>query len=472
MSAAFFSGAWDLDTLFGYKTVRHVNIRDRRLGLLYVGLSTIAFAYVLGYNLIYNQLYRKTGDVIGTATLSLGPGYRVVPPANTSYCGTGPGAVFPAPGGIPFPRQQCRFLDSMDNVFPTGEDSAIFVATAITETNQTLPQGCAGQPDPSCAYSNTGNISYFVGEVEWQLLRLTSVITVPALGLSASNIQMKGTLQDEAGQVFNPCDDYPEGGCPPSVEFGEPNVGIVLPLQTLLRVAGIPSLDVAGPNADVTFRSAGLILLISVDYSNFYSETGSYEENYLSYRAIVSTVASAGYSAIEVVSGADGSVSGTGTGIGLTRLLVNRHGLRIIVRQSGSVGRFDAAQLLLTLTTSLSLIAVAKVVVDYLATRVLPKRYIYRQYIEVRTVDFSDLEEMDPDILERFKTDDLINPAPSVFGSVDLHGHITRRPHGAGGKGSNRNSGAWDPEAGVGAAAFQQRSSLNSEHSASLLRNQ
>jgi ATP P2X receptor len=68
----------------------------------------------------------------------------------------------------------------------------------------------------------------------------------------------------------------------------------------------------------------------------------------------------------------------------LAYTIQDRHGIRIIVRQIGSIGRFDFQALLLSLTSSLALLALAKTVVECLAFQVLPLRFIYKQY---RTID-------------------------------------------------------------------------------------
>ena len=53
---------------------------------------------------------------------------------------------------------------------------------------------------------------------------------------------------------------------------------------------------------------------------------------------------------------------------------------------AGTIGRFDFQALLLSLTSSLALLAVAKTAIDFLAFNVLPLKFIYKQYrvIDVR----------------------------------------------------------------------------------------
>lgn len=102
---------------------------------------------------------------------------------------------------------------------------------------------------------------------------------------------------------------------------------------------------------------------------------------------------------------------------------------------SGQIGMFNFQALLLSITSSLALLALAKSLVNCGAFYLLPLRFIYRQYrtIDVRmalvvcsthpwlsahtawphgqTVDFSDLTDAD---VAAFKKHDLINHHPSI----------------------------------------------------------
>ena len=60
------------------------------------------------------------------------------------------------------------------------------------------------------------------------------------------------------------------------------------------------------------------------------------------------------------------------------RVTLDRHSLKVVIIQTGMLGRFDLLTLLVTLTTSLGLLAVSTTIVDLLAIRVLPMRAAYR----------------------------------------------------------------------------------------------
>lgn len=96
-------------------------------------------------------------------------------------------------------------------------------------------------------------------------------------------------------------------------------------------------------------------------------------------------------------------------------MVLNRHGIQIVVKQTGNIGRFLFAQLLTVLVTSLGLLAVSSTLVNFTAFSVLPLRYVYRQYRQVDSVDFSDIAHLPESQRQRFKHEDLLNPKPKIF---------------------------------------------------------
>ena len=60
-------------------------------------------------------------------------------------------------------------------------------------------------------------------------------------------------------------------------------------------------------------------------------------------------------------------------------VLRNRHGLKIVVTQTGKLGTVDMLTLLLTLTTSLALLAASTTAVDFLAMYVMKRKSAYRK---------------------------------------------------------------------------------------------
>jgi hypothetical protein len=102
------------------------------------------------------------------------------------------------------------------------------------------------------------------------------------------------------------------------------------------------------------------------------------------------------------------------------RQTYNRHGVRIVVVQSGRIGRFSFQDLLINLTVSLGLMSVAILITDFVAFSLCKQRRIFSQYMLRKTVDMSDvLDAHDASILERFKREeDLVDPMPKIFADI------------------------------------------------------
>jgi hypothetical protein len=147
-------------------------------------------------------------------------------------------------------------------------------------------------------------------------------------------------------------------------------------------------------------------------------------------------------------------LGGPGGSSGGTRTILNRHGIKIIVQQSGRIGYFDFATLLTALTASLGLLAVSGTVVLYVATMLLPQRHLYNQYINASTaITYTDLRKLPQGELSRFSTDDVVNPAPEPI--VKL-----ARKAAATGKAGSGSPGAEDAEADAALAEDFQGSRL------------
>jgi hypothetical protein len=109
------------------------------------------------------------------------------------------------------------------------------------------------------------------------------------------------------------------------------------------------------------------------------------------------------------------------------RIVYDRHGIRVIVFFTSTLGGFDLQTLLINLTVSLGLLSVGVSIMDQIVLLFCPLRNVYRQYKERRTIDFSDLRKVAAhrgkstvSVLGEFeKRNDLIDPTPSIFEGVD-----------------------------------------------------
>lgn len=432
----------DLDDVFAYKSVRTVRIRDRRLGLVFYAIQLAIFAYVIAYQIVLRQQYMKEYDVIASARMQLlRPSFNYRWPGGVApYCNTANGTgfpyttyIFPTPGyyqytmnGILAAQGTCAYLDANSSVPDPLEKDAIFLATRTTLTTQIAsPSECNASQYTYCDWNSTSNEVFFTADAEMFTLLIDHVMAVPQLGITRTVSQMAGELTDFNGNVINPCDAYAAFGpfsCPTNVV----NIGVqgrkdIVPIKTLLQAAGIPSLDVvAGTDDDLsnqTLRYSGLIIVISIEYSNFHADTNDFNSSNIQYRYRVSAVRNAEYKAESAIITDNNNINPL---LGSQRTIVNYHGARIVISFSGNVGDFDLQTTLINLTVSLGLLSVAVILMDLIALNICPLRNVYSQYKERKTVDFSDVRKRKGQelttVIDRFRTEDhLVDPVPAVF---------------------------------------------------------
>jgi len=262
----------DWNDWLSYTTPRVVRIKNWRLGLTQYVLMTAIFIYVIIFNVVLDQRYRlKAVDVVGSTRLQLrAPSSAyALQPNETAYCDQATG--FPS-----VPISPCVYLDSYDAVDPGLEQGALFVSTRITQLEQTLSPTCAGQPTPDCQYASVASSTFYVAEPEWSTLLIDHSFSSASLGITRSGTQMPGKIVDRKGNQLDPCDDYALMGrgwaCDRNVvQVGHVSQGNVsgydiVPLATLLRAAGISSLDQQAGSLPESYRYAGLVLVVTLQY--------------------------------------------------------------------------------------------------------------------------------------------------------------------------------------------------------------
>ncbi|EGD77431.1 hypothetical protein PTSG_08528 [Salpingoeca rosetta] len=82
---------------------------------------------------------------------------------------------------------------------------------------------------------------------------------------------------------------------------------------------------------------------------------------------------------------------------GRQRQILNRHGARLIFVQTGELGQFDFLTLMTTIVTGLALLAVATTITNFIMTRLLAFKDLYRAHKYEVTEDFSVWRGMEKD---------------------------------------------------------------------------
>jgi len=225
---------------------------------------------------------------------------------------------------------------------------------------------------------------------------------------------MTGTLRDAAGRIVDPCLGYTAFGlpCPNFISVGAPNKDDIIPLNTLLQAAGVPSLDIVSGSDDVgsSKREQGIILILDLSYSNFClgslvtdpgappvggtgdcNDVGRIEYTYRVF-AVPDTQFQISGSAPLALGPIISSVRPPV--LPIQRLLFRKYGLRLIVTPNGRVGYFTVQQLLINLIVSLGLTSVGVAIIEFLIfSSLCPLRGMFKQLKERDTVSISELRK-------------------------------------------------------------------------------
>eukprot|EP01101_Sappina_pedata_P001130 TRINITY_DN11239_c0_g1_i1.p1 TRINITY_DN11239_c0_g1~~TRINITY_DN11239_c0_g1_i1.p1 ORF type:complete len:403 (+),score=80.14 TRINITY_DN11239_c0_g1_i1:82-1209(+) len=370
-----------------------VRIRDRRLGLLHYISLFLIISYVFGWTIMYEKRYLLMDQPLGSLRLSLQKPVNPRALAQLDYCSQ----TQPNINGIS--NNPCQYWDQNLVMFPSTEQQAIFVTTRTTLTNMTLE--CSWS-EPNCTYTQAGPATIYVADIERFTLMIDHAFTAPVMGLQKNANSLIGQLLDSEGNemVLNGTN-----------VVGKQGYNDIMEIDILLEAAGITSLNLPFDNTNSsTMRSTGIIILVNIDYTNM----RTYRTRYVEYIMTATQILNTEFKELESISREYPN----------SLIQLNRHGIQILITQTGNLGQFDFPTLLLSLVSGLGLTAATTILVDLIAVMVMPHKDIYSKYKYDETIDFSDLRdgtvapEADPTISYKFKTLQRESPCDEEAGEV------------------------------------------------------
>ena len=417
---------YDTDVLLSYRTPKIVRVLDAKLGCLKYSFTLAILLYVVVYKLICQLGYVKFETPQGTVRFSLfQPTADGCDPFKNASCYDNFTALTRLPYCIQspssahrdFPPKNCTYWDAVQDQV-VGQ-SAITLTTRVTEYAQERACHTIHGNQTSChkLWKNVAPVegsTYFIADVDRFTLLIDHSVGTPTLNLSATSRQMAGSLHvrsinavtdtlcsTDPTAITTDSESSGSGGSsstssssssssdaaaatratkapcviPPRHPDGESLD--IYEVGTLLQAAGV-DLDSGSFGDGHSQRYEGAILLLYIRYANTYSWSGVAE--HIRYE----------YESAQLVDATFKSVDAVYTAFPNARQVRNRHGVRIFVVQTGRLGVFDGTQLLLQLTTSLTLLALANTVVDYLMIYGMPLRNLYKKYKYEVTEDMSD----------------------------------------------------------------------------------
>jgi len=381
----------DWDDVLSYKTARIVKIKDKRLFFLYAFFMFLIFCYIVVWNLGVKKNYLQYEEPLGTIRVSLrkpAPMYEK-PISKLPYCTRSKGVYIGTDWRV-FDQQKCKIADDKFAVYPATEQSAMLATTRATVFDETMPAGCNITSGGShCQWKKVGSPdTLFITQIENYTLFIDHTMYAAQSGYIRNSKYMDGRMLNARGEHVDPCDDYAKGKCPKYVIMGKMDKADIIPLGTLLRAADT-SLDsrahpamAQGAAKWESHRYAGVVLVMRIFYDNVYT----FNTHNIRYTYTVHQVPRTEFKVEEPMYSVDKN------GV-VHRTVVDRHGIRIVFQQTGHIGVVDFQTFLIQMASSLGLLAVATVVVDLLATKVMDQRKFYEECKFLTTEDVTNFKE-------------------------------------------------------------------------------
>ncbi len=421
------------DSRCSYKTPVLVSILDWRLGVMKYAFMLLILLYVGFYNIFYNCGYLRFESPVGHVRFQLQqptkPDPRTGAPCDPTdnsceddftaldelgYCTQSSHSA--AGGHQPY---NCTYWDANQDVYM--QQSSVLMTTRVAEYNQTRTCHPAWNPGvTSCKKlwrndaPHADGKTYFIADMERYTLLLDHTVIGPTINVSASGRSCQGWLkvtrdallwQDLCARSDAYPKDYSEvhrvnGGVPAEC-YIRPNTtydshtgnttGLdVFDVEVMLAVAGI-DLDGTSPTNDRSIRYNGAAMVVNIRYQNWDYAVGTYL-NFRSKHGDMCTVPYE-YELSSVLDTSSKRQTVVHTDFPNHRALLNEHGVRLFVLQTGSLAMPSLATLLIAVTSSLTLLAVSSTIVDMLAVYVLPEKKYYNGFKYPETPHVSELVE-------------------------------------------------------------------------------
>ncbi|CAG8800226.1 21672_t:CDS:2 [Gigaspora margarita] len=253
--------------------------------------------------------------------------------------------------------------------YPSDGAGFAFFTTRLSITHYPTLSGCsflnATSLSDNCFFkSNATTIlpkSYIAG-IENYTVMVEHSIRGSATSIALRSGVMDGELMSFDGKSLRTITNATRMASNPNAD------GDIFTVQELLTAAGA-NLDSpstapgADKSANESYRSSGIVIIIVIEYRNV-----PYKTDVISYKYLPRIIDGNEYKVFEsVYNVADGSYT-----------ILDRHGIRFIFQQHGSIGEFDLITLLTSIVASFALFGGAKIIVETIMLNLSTNRKDYK----------------------------------------------------------------------------------------------
>ncbi|CAG8622267.1 7221_t:CDS:2, partial [Dentiscutata heterogama] len=259
----------------------------------------------------------------------------------------------------------CTFWGANEIQFPSDGAGVAFITTRASVINYPNQPGCnplrVSLPTDPCFFKSTNNNvtivpKSYIGDIEDYTVR-------EATSIALRNGVMDGELVSFNGTTIRKITNATRMAENPSAD------GDIFTIQEILTAAGA-DLDApstapgANKAAGETYRSSGIVIVIVIEYKNV-----QFKKNQIAYKYLPQVIDGNEYKAVEnIYNATDGSIT-----------LIDRHGIRLVFQEHGTIGEFQFVALLTALVASFALFKIAEFLVELIMLKVVPERYRYQE---------------------------------------------------------------------------------------------
>lgn len=420
---------YDVDDLFTYDAVKTVRIRDARLGLLQYAMMFFIAVYIVVFQLLEGNSYLKYRDPMVNVRMTLqqptlnncNPNYKecldeFTPLEQLPYC-CAAGCSSKGDGACLCPWRnftnfECQYVDGAGGAQAQPDHIIVdtFRHTYTQERNSSCDStGC------SKLWVGQNATMRFMADIEEFTLLVDHSVQNEELGISRTSREMSGWLfvngtstrqqqlcRNASGAMTQPMfgEKTTQAPCyirPNTTAGGDDQAGSdFFTVRTLMMAMGLALDADSYPGSNHSLRYEGLTMTMEISYFNTWPWHGvlwADGQPKISYVYNLVPLPKNPYKVTEVIY----------LQYPNRRIKQDIHGIYLSVVPLGRLGVFDLQTLLLTLTTSLTLLAIGSTVVKYLAMYILKQRTYYKEMLIQVSADMSDvrdLEELPPEQLE------------------------------------------------------------------------